>query len=71
MSLDALLLGHSDNLSRAYSTKKAALHHHEVGSSASDYPTCPEDHYRQIYSEALDSIVEAIKDRFDQPQYQV
>ena len=30
-----------------------------------------EDRYRQIYYEALDFLVQAVKDRFDQPGYQV
>ncbi len=51
--------------------KRRAPQYLEVGLSASDYPTCPEDHYRQIYFEALDLIVEAIKNRFDQPGYQL
>ena len=54
------------------SRKRRAPRQVEVGSSsAGDYPASPEDHYRQIYFEALDLIIEAIKSRFDQPGYQV
>ena len=31
----------------------------------------PVDHFKQIYFDALDNIINAIKDRFDQPGYQI
>ena len=43
---------------------------HENGKE--DYhPNSPVDHFKQIYFDALDNIINAIKDRFDQPGYQV
>ena len=33
------------------------------------YPSTPEDHYRQIYFEAIDLIVNCITDRFNQPGF--
>lgn len=43
----------------------------EVGLSAGSFHESPEDHYRQIYFEALDHAIEAIHDRFDQPGYRI
>ena len=40
-------------------------------SSAAFYPSDPREHYRIIYFEVLDSIVSVIKERFDQPSYQL
>ena len=43
---------------------------HENGKE--DYhPNSPVDHFKQIYFDALDNIINAIKDRFDQPGYQI
>lgn len=39
--------------------------------AAAYYPENPYDHYKPIYYEALDSIVNAIKDRFDQPTFKL
>lgn len=33
------------------------------------YPSTPEDHYRKIYFEAIDLIVNCITDRFNQPGF--
>ena len=41
----------------------------EVGSSSGYFPSTVEDHYRAIYYEALDLIVEGITNRFDQRGY--
>ena len=39
------------------------------GTAAHEYPATAEDHFRQIYYEALDLIISCITDRFDQPRY--
>ena len=39
--------------------------------AAGYYPENPYDYYKPIYYEALDSIVNAIKDRFDQPTFKL
>ena len=49
--------------------KRRAPQRFEVGSSTGDFHASPEAHYRQIYYGALDHVVEAIRDRFDQPGY--
>ena len=41
------------------------------GTAAHEYPATAEDHFRQIYYEALDLIISCITDRFDQPGYQI
>ena len=35
------------------------------------HPNSPVDRFKQIYFDALDNIINAIKDRFDQPGYQI
>ena len=42
-----------------------------IGTTSGDFHTDPEDRYRQIYYEALDFVVQAVSDRFDQPGYRV
>ena len=42
-----------------------------IGTSSGDFHTDPEDCYRQIYYEALDFVVQAVSDRFDQTGYRV
>ena len=37
--------------------------------SEADHPTTPQDHFKYIYFEALDLIINCIKRRFDQPGY--
>lgn len=48
---------------------------HVIGNKESSapqfHPESPYDYYKPIYFEALDSIVMAIKDRFDQPAFKV
>ncbi|MEO0687991.1 MAG: hypothetical protein AAFY76_23775, partial [Cyanobacteria bacterium J06649_11] len=34
------------------------------------YPQTAADHYRSIYYDAVDTVIMAIKDRFEQPSYQ-
>ena len=43
----------------------------EVGTGAGSHAESVEDYYRQKYYEALDMCVESIKDRFNQPGYQL
>ena len=49
--------------------KRRAPQRFEVGSSTGDFLATPEAHYRRIYYGAVDHVVEAIQDRFDQPGY--
>ena len=42
---------------------------YEYGIAAAEFASEPEDHYRRIYYEALDLIIESINQRFDQPGY--
>ena len=44
---------------------------YEDGNAAAEFVSTLEDHYRRIYYEALDLIIESITDRFDQPGYGV
>lgn len=39
------------------------------GSTPPEFHSTPKDRYRQVYYEALDLLVQAIADRFDQPGY--
>ena len=41
----------------------------EISSAPPGYCSEPKDHYRRIYFEGLDLLVQAIADRFDQPGY--
>ena len=43
----------------------------ETGASVGNFHTTAEDRYRQIYYEALDLVIQAVTDRFDQPGYNV
>ncbi len=40
---------------------------YDEGTSEGDYHSDPKAHYRQIYYEAIDLIVNCIENRFDQP----
>ena len=44
---------------------------YEDGNAAAEFHSNPKDYYRQIYYEALDLIVQSIKDRFEQSGYKV
>ena len=48
--------------------KRRAPHRFEIEGS---HPTTIIDHYRRIYYEALDLVVQGITDRFQQPGYQI
>ena len=39
--------------------------------ASAHYPESPYEHHKPIYYEALDSIVNAIKDSFDQPTFKL
>ena len=41
----------------------------EVGKGQPTFPETPKDHYRHIYFEAIDLIVNAIEQRFSQPSF--
>ena len=43
----------------------------EEGSALPEYPPSPKDMYRRVYFEALDLLMQTIKDRFDQPGYRI
>ena len=43
----------------------------EEGSASPEFHSIPKDIYRQVYYEALDLLVQAIDDRFDQPGYKI
>ena len=45
--------------------------HFEDGAAAAEFPSSPKDMYRKVYFEALDLFVQAIADRFDQPDYRM
>ena len=44
---------------------------YEAGSGLPHFPDTVENYYRRIYFEVLDSAVSTIKDRFDQPNYEI
>lgn len=44
---------------------------YEVGESAPEFSSTVEDHYRRIYFEAVDLVVAAIQDRFDQKGFKM
>ena len=49
--------------------KRKAPRHLEVGSGEAFYPSTAKEFYSQQYFECFDFIINAIKDRFDQPGY--
>ncbi len=53
------------------SRKRKAPQRFQVGATGGDFHAAPEDRYRQIYYEALDFVIQAVRDRFDQPGYRV
>ena len=50
--------------------KRKAPIRYESGTAPPEYLSPPKRHYHQIFYEAVDLIVHAIDDRFDQPGYQ-
>ena len=53
------------------SRRRKAPKRFQIGHGEPDFPTSVADLYRQHYYEALDLIINCIKDRFDQPCYWV
>ena len=49
--------------------KRKAPQHLETGSAPAEFPATTKDHYRRIFFEVLDLLIQAIADRFDQPGY--
>ena len=49
--------------------KRHAPERFEDGSSAGYFHPTAEDHYRQIFFQAVDHVIQAIRNRFDQPGY--
>ena len=49
--------------------KRKATKRVEVGNAEAEFPATAIEYYRRQYYEALDLVVNAIKDRFDQPGY--
>ena len=39
------------------------------GQAPPEFSSCVEDHYRQVYFEALDNVIQGLKDHFNQPGY--
>lgn len=44
---------------------------YEIGMSCGHFPASIEDHYRPLYFEAIDTLVQCIAKRFDQPGFKV
>ena len=51
--------------------KRKALRRTEIGEGTGDFHTTVVDHYRVIYFEAMDLIIQCIDDRSDQPGYKM
>ena len=51
--------------------RRKAPQRYEAGSGLAHFPDTVEDYYRRIFFEVLDSAVSTIKDRFDQPNYEI
>lgn len=51
--------------------KKPAPSRFEIGKGPPWYPTTPQEHYRRVYFEAIDLMVNAIDNRFNQPSFDV
>ena len=60
---------HTDISEPKLARKRKAPARFEVGSGEHFYPQTAEDHYGQIYFEALDLIASAIKKQFEQPRF--
>ena len=51
--------------------QKRAPRRFEIGTGTPSYPTTPQEHYRRIYFEAIDLMVNAIDNRFNQASFDV
>ena len=43
----------------------------EAGNAPPEFPSIVGDHFRRIYFEALDLVLQGIREQFDQPGYQI
>lgn len=43
----------------------------ETGNAEAEFPTTISAHYRKVYYKGLDLIINCVKNRFEQPGYQV
>ena len=48
---------------------RASIGRIEIGTGEPTYPVTAQDYYRQIYFEAIDLMMNAIEQRFDQPSF--
>ena len=55
----------------ATSMKRRAPQRLRVGTSEGDFPESSQQHYCQLYYEALDDVADATKDWFNQPGYRI
>lgn len=51
--------------------KRKAPRRTEIGDSTGDFHTTAVDHYRVMYFEAMDLVIQCINDQFDQPGYKM
>ena len=51
--------------------KRAPARRFEIGTGPPSYPTKPQEHYRRIYFEAINPMVNAIDNRFNQASFNV
>ena len=51
--------------------RSKVLHRYDIGMSFGHFPASIEDHYRPIYNDAIDTSVQCITKRFDQPGFKV
>ena len=51
--------------------KRRAPERYEIGNAEPTYPDTARDHYRKIYFKAVDHLISSIKERFNQPAFQV
>lgn len=51
--------------------RRKAPRRFETGNAPPEFPSTVEDHFRRIYFEALDLVLQGIRERFDQPGYQI
>ena len=49
------------------SRKRKVPRRYDSGHAEAEFPSTPKDHYRQVYFEAVDLIIQNITERFNQP----
>ena len=57
------------NIKAKTSTKKKSSQQLDDGTASGDHPPTVEDHYRSIYFQTLDVVINCIESRFDQLRY--